>query len=52
MRLHYGPGYRIYFAQTGRDEYTLLAGGTKERQQSDIDLAKDIKRELEKWGSW
>ena len=37
-RIDFGPGYRIYF---GRDGETLvLAGGTKKRQQSDIETAQ------------
>jgi len=52
MKLHFGPGYRLYFYQHGQNEYTLLTGGTKKRQQSDVDRAKSIKRELERGGSW
>jgi len=52
MKLHFGPGYRLYFYQCGQNEYTLLTGGTKKRQQSDIDRAKAIKRELEKGEKW
>jgi len=52
MKLHFGPGYRLYFYQSGQNEYTLLTGGTKKRQQSDVDRAKGIKRELEMEGSW
>jgi len=52
MKLHFGPGFRLYFYQHGRDEYRLLAGGTKNRQQSDVVRAKAIKRELETEGPW
>ena len=38
--LDFGPGYRIYFAPRGKEIVVLLCGGTKKRQQRDIDLAK------------
>ncbi|MCI5158381.1 MAG: type II toxin-antitoxin system RelE/ParE family toxin [Candidatus Electrothrix sp. AUS1_2] len=41
MRIHYGPGYRVYFTRTGNVVYILLCGGTKRGQQRDI--AKAIK---------
>ena len=47
MRIHYGPGYRLYFRQRGERLYFLLIGGTKKRQQQDLDRAVEIKRELE-----
>ena len=48
MRIHYGPGYRLYYCQRGRHVYFLLVGGTKKGQQGDIKHAKNIKRELER----
>lgn len=39
-RLHYGPGYRIYFGRDGERLIVLLGGGTKQGQQKDIELAK------------
>jgi putative addiction module killer protein len=39
LRLDFGPGYRVYFGQDGDEIVILLAGGTKHRQQNDIDLA-------------
>jgi putative addiction module killer protein len=39
-RMNFGPGYRIYFGQDGRDLVILLAGGTKKRQSRDIAEAK------------
>lgn len=39
-RIDYGAGYRLYFAQDGEALIVLLVGGTKKRQQSDIDRAK------------
>ena len=46
MRMHFGPGYRIYFAQEGINIYLLLAGGDKDSQDNDIKCAKQIWREL------
>jgi putative addiction module killer protein len=40
LRLDFGPGYRIYFGKDGEHLVILLAGGTKRRQQADIDLAQ------------
>jgi putative addiction module killer protein len=40
-RLDYGPGYRIYFGRDGEEIVILLAGGTKKRQQNDIDAAQE-----------
>jgi len=48
-RVDFGPGYRVYFGKDGEQIVILLCGGTKQRQQSDIDLAKqywlDYKRQ-------
>lgn len=40
LRIDSGPGYRVYFGQDGPVLVILLAGGTKKRQQRDIDLAR------------
>ena len=40
LRIDYGPGYRVYYAKVGRRIVMLLVGGTKKRQQADIDQAK------------
>jgi putative addiction module killer protein len=39
-KIDFGPGYRIYFGMDGEDLVILVGGGTKRRQQSDIDSAK------------
>ena len=42
MRIHTGPGYRVNYAAHGREVYLLIAGGTKNTQQRDIDMAQSI----------
>jgi putative addiction module killer protein len=39
MRVDAGPGYRIYYAITGRDRVLLLCGGDKRRQWDDVQRA-------------
>ena len=46
MRVHYGPGYRVYFVQRGMEVVILLAGGDKSTQSGDIKDALDIARQL------
>ena len=46
MRIDFGPGYRVYFKQTG-DTATLLCGGNKDSQRTDIAKAKNIASKLE-----
>ena len=45
MRIDYGPGYRLYFIQTGPVLVVLLAGGDKSTQDADIKRAIDIAKE-------
>lgn len=45
-RIHYGPGYRLYFIQRGSVLVVMLAGGDKKTQQRDIKHAKEL---AEKW---
>ena len=45
MRIHYGPGYRLYFIREGQAVIVLLCGGDKESQRRDIARAKRIARE-------
>jgi len=42
LRIHYGPGYRIYFFRSGDVIIVLLCGGDKSTQEKDIKLAKQI----------
>jgi putative addiction module killer protein len=40
LRVDYGPGYRVYFAQKGQTLVILLCGGDKRTQEKDIQRAK------------
>ena len=46
MRIHYGPGYRVYFVQRGMEIVVLLAGGDKSTQAKDIKSALEIARQI------
>ena len=40
LRLHFGPGYRIYYVEAGNQVILVLCGGDKSSQQRDIEKAK------------
>jgi putative addiction module killer protein len=44
-RIDWGPGYRIYLVQDGDELIILLGGGTKKRQQRDINKAMKLYQE-------
>ena len=46
MRIHDGPGYRVYYARTGNTVYLLLTGGDKSTQKRDIAKAIAIWRTI------
>ncbi len=47
LRIHHGPGYRVYFQRRGNTLILLLCGGAKRTQARDISLAKRLVLELE-----
>ena len=42
LRIHHGPGYRVYFMQRGTELIVLLCGGDKSGQQQDIVRAQAL----------
>ncbi len=46
LRIHFGPGYRVYFKQVGNELIILLCGGNKSSQSKDIKTAKNL---AQKW---
>ena len=46
LRIHYGPGYRIYFGQAGKEVILLLCGSDKSDQRKAIARATDL------WGQF
>ena len=47
-RIDSGPGYRVYFGKDGDTLIVLLGGGTKRRQQQDIETARMLWREFKR----
>ena len=43
--VNWGPGYRVYLAKDGESLIVLLGGGTKARQQVDIERARMLRAE-------
>jgi putative addiction module killer protein len=46
LRIHYGPGYRVYYVQRGNLLVILLCGGDKGTQPKDIALALKLAKEV------
>ena len=46
LRIHIGPGYRVYCGRHGKAIVILLCGGDKSSQEADIERAKEI------WAEW
>jgi putative addiction module killer protein len=40
-KIHFGPGYRVYFGKDGEALVILVAGGTKKRQSQDVATAQE-----------
>ena len=47
LRIHYGPGYRVYFQRRGETIIVLLCGGDKDTQARDIKTALRLAEEWE-----
>lgn len=45
LRIHFGPGYRVYFRKRGKTVIILLCGGVKGSQARDIKVAKRLAAE-------
>jgi len=48
LRIHYGPGYRVYFRKRGDSLVILLCGGDKSTQAKDIRTAKRLAEDMER----
>ena len=46
LRIHFGPGYRLYYCRKENAVYVLLCGGTKRGQRRDITLAHAMAKSL------
>ncbi|MCA9448287.1 MAG: type II toxin-antitoxin system RelE/ParE family toxin [Candidatus Omnitrophica bacterium] len=46
LRINYGPGYRVYYIQTGEEVLLLLAGGDKRTQNRDIEKALQLAEQV------
>jgi len=44
MRIHYGPGYRVYYTKSDKHVVLLLLGGDKQSQMRDISTALELAR--------
>ena len=47
LRIHYGPGYRVYYSVQNGTIILLLVGGDKKSQQSDLNSAVDYLKDYE-----
>lgn len=50
-RIHYGPGYRLYFLRCGEATHVLLLGGNKANQTADIRKAQTLAKKIKKGGA-
>jgi putative addiction module killer protein len=46
LRVHSGPGYRVYYKQTDKTIIVIPCGGDKSTQDKDIKRAKEVAAEL------
>jgi putative addiction module killer protein len=42
LKIDYGPGYRVYFKDTGKEIIIILCGGDKTTQEADIVRAREL----------
>ena len=42
LKIDFGPGYRVYFGKDGAEIVILLGGGTKKKQDRDIETARAL----------
>lgn len=47
LRIHHGPGYRVYYVQRGTVLIVLLCGGDKATQDKDIETAKRLAKDAQ-----
>ena len=47
LRIHYGPGIRIYYGKIGNKLVLLLCGGDKGSQEKDIGKAKEYLKDFQ-----
>ena len=44
-RIYWGPGYRLFLVEDGKNLIVLFGGGTKKRQRNDIKKAIELSKE-------
>jgi putative addiction module killer protein len=49
LRMFFGSGYRVYFAENGNELVILLCGGDKGSQDTDIEQAKTYWKEFQNY---
>lgn len=52
LRIHSGPGYRIYYVSRHHEVMLLVIGGDKSSQSRDIEKAKEMVKQLKGEGQW